>query len=106
MKKYKKVNALEVLTTYEDLTYKLWEFPHIPMEIMKETLKTSEYRIRKAYKLLEELGYMEKVKIPTVTEEYDDGFLIHSVPILECRAYTTTSKGVELARKIKELNKT
>ena len=105
MKKYKKVTALEVLTTYEDLTYNLWGFPYIPMDIMKETLKTSEYRIRKAYKLLEDLGYMEKVKVPTVTEEYDNGLYTESVPILECKVFVTTAKGVELARKIKELDK-
>lgn len=93
--KYKKVTDEQVLNMYAILCRNLWNFPHIPIELVADRLHTSVYQVRKAYHNLEKLGYMEKVEVPTMTEEYDNGLYTETVVVLKTKAFNITKKGQE-----------
>lgn len=95
--KYTKVKDIQVLKKYKELIDKLATvgFPYIPIDIIKEELNTSEYQIRRAYKNLEQEGYMKKIKIPVYCEEYDNGLYTEAIPILYAKVFDITEKGIE-----------
>lgn len=95
--KYKKVTDEQVLNMYAILCRNLWDFPHIPIELVADRLHTSVYQVRKAYHNLEKQGYMEKVEVPTMVEDYDNGLYLETVVILKTKAFDITKKGQEKA---------
>lgn len=99
--KYRKVTDKEVLITYFKLYEEYLDFLYnIPIEIVQEKLQTSLYQIRRAYKRLEKLGYMEKIEIPTECEEYDNGLYTETIIVLKTKAFNITEAGKKRAKEI------
>lgn len=96
--KYKKVTDMQVLNMYGIMYRTLWGFPYIPIEMVADRLHTSIYQVRKAYKKLEKLGYMEKIELPTYCEEYDNGLYTETVVILKTKVYNITIAGEKKVR--------
>ena len=104
MKKYNKVNEIQVLREYYNFQNGhneagLW-LDYVPIELMAYELKTSKYQIRKIYKNLKEKGLMELEKIPTYCEEYDNGLYTSGIPILYCKVYVISKKGREYLQEL------
>jgi len=104
MKKYNKVNDIQVLKEYYNFQNNynevgLW-VDYVPIELMAYILKTSKYQIRKIYKDLKEKGLMELKKVPTYCEEYDNGLYTVGVPILYSKVYVISKKGEEYLQEL------
>lgn len=103
MSKYKKVSKEEVLETFYDLQAKFWKagcwVDGISAKFLAHRMKTSTYQIRKAYKKLEEEGYLKLKKVPTAFEEYDNGLYCEAIPYLFCNVYTLTNKAEDKLKK-------
>lgn len=104
MKKYNKVNEIQVLKEYYNFQNNynevgLW-VDYVPVELMAYVLKTSKYQIRKIYKDLKEKGLMELKKVPTYCEEYDNGLYTVDVPILYSKVYVISKKGEEYLQEL------
>ena len=97
MKKYKKVTDIEVLKKYCEIQNDMnrvgcW-CDYLSIKFLAEQLKTSEYKIQKAYKSLKERGFIELKKYPTYSEEYDNGLYTEASNILFTKVYVPTNKG-------------
>lgn len=104
MKKYNKVNEIQVLKEYYNFLYNnnklgLW-VDYVSVELMAHMLKTSKYQIRKIYKALKEKELMEIEKFPTYCEEYDNGLYTVGVPILYSKVYILSKKGEEYIKQL------
>lgn len=100
MKKYKKVNDMEVLKAYYDIQNKYnsvgWWADYLPAEYLAKELGTSIYQIRKAYKQLSQKGLIKLEKYPCYFEEYYNGLYDETYPVLYTNTYVITEKGKEL----------
>lgn len=103
MNKYKKVSKDDVLKKFYDLQTKFWEVgcfvDGLSVNFLADSMGTSTYQIRKAYKQLAEEGYLKLEKVPTAFEEYDNGLYIESNPYLFCKTYTLTQKAKDKFKK-------
>lgn len=100
MKKYKKVNDMQVLKKYYDIqsfydSKGVW-LDYLSVSDLAKELKTSKYQIQKAFKTLREKGYLQIEKYPTLTAECDNGLYSYDVPVLCTQVYMITSKGYDL----------
>ena len=99
--KYKKITDEEVLILYYKLNDEYgWSLFNIPMQLMKKELNTSLYQVRKAYKSLEKQGYMKKVDIPTLLDEYDNGLYCETITILKTKGFDITDEGIKKAKEL------
>lgn len=103
MNKYKKVSKDDVLKKFYDLQTKFWEVgcfvDGLSVNFLADSMETSTYQIRKAYKQLAEEGYLKLEKVPTAFEEYDNGLYTESHPYLFCNVYTLTNKAKDKFKK-------
>ena len=103
MNQYKKVTEKEVLRKYHEIQGKLnktgcW-CDYISINFLAKELNTSEYQVRKAYRILLKKGYIKLDKMPTQYEEYDNGLYTENIPVLYTKVYVLTDKARELLKK-------
>ena len=96
MKKYKKIDCMEVLKKYYDEWNQcygcgIW-IDCISVECMAYLLGTSTYQVKKAYKKLAEQGFMELQRVPSHYDEYYNGLFTVTTPVLYTKAYLLTDK--------------
>ena len=99
MKKYKKVNDIQVLKKYYDIqnfydSKGVW-LDYLTADDLAKELETSKYQIRKAFKNLKEKGFLEKEEYPTLTADYDNGLYSYNIPVLTTKVYMITEKGYD-----------
>jgi len=102
MKKYKKVNDIQVLKKYYDIqnfydSKGVW-LDYLTVNDLAKELETSKYQIQKAFKSLKEKGFLEKEEYPTLTAEYDNGLYSYNIPVLTTKVYMITEKGYDFLK--------